>query len=116
MDGATPIAPLSSALVKSFPRTSSGSKCTILKAKPIGGVSVQYKMVLIDIRQTGKSPHLRYSDPFLGPNLTMRTTTLLSAQLPDGKKIAYLDSGPVPGSVDYVTVVLIHGTRYNACA
>lgn len=37
------------------------------------------------------------------------------AGLPDGNKLAYLDSGPVPESNDFTTLVLLHGMHFNAC-
>jgi len=38
----------------------------------------------------------------------------LTAQFPGSIELAYIDSGPVPGSSDYTTVVLIHGSAFNA--
>ncbi|KAF8161114.1 hypothetical protein B0H34DRAFT_653831 [Crassisporium funariophilum] len=36
-----------------------------------------------------------------------------TAALPYGIEISYADSGPVPGSTDYTTVILIHGSAFN---
>jgi pimeloyl-ACP methyl ester carboxylesterase len=44
-------------------------------------------------------------------NYTERTFNL-----PDGTEYSYNDGGPVPGSIDYTTLVTIHGSGFNGAS
>lgn len=43
-----------------------------------------------------------------------RSYTERTFSLPEGSEYSYNDSGPVPGSTDYTTLVTIHGSGFNA--
>lgn len=45
----------------------------------------------------------------------MAASETLTANLPGEIQFAYLDSGPVPNSDDFTTLVVIHGLHFNAC-
>ncbi len=57
----------------------------------------------------------KFSDELDLPISQMSDTTAQTANLPGGDKIAYLDSGPVPNSNDFTTLIIIHGMHFNAC-
>ncbi|KAJ8507960.1 hypothetical protein ONZ45_g9717 [Pleurotus djamor] len=40
--------------------------------------------------------------------------TSTSLSLPDGNNIFYTDSGPVPNSSDYTTIIIVHGSGFNS--
>jgi pimeloyl-ACP methyl ester carboxylesterase len=45
----------------------------------------------------------------------MPAPELIVANISDTVHLAYLDSGPVPNSNDFVTIIWIHGFLFNAC-
>ena len=44
----------------------------------------------------------------------MTNVQFLTARLFGNIELTYTDSGSVPGSTDYTTIVLIHGSAFNA--